>query len=214
MKKVLFGIMALSMAAFAVNPGVVNKDGTETASVPVEVRAEIIKAPVGLTITDEAGTVLDKLLIDHGRIVADNAGDDSVAFKIFKVKRFEQGNNTAVEIANKDGANLKVTIGDATGTKNKVATLALNGDTTNDTASKLASTLTVTGGNKPVDGQEYDHVLGANDLEHIGRVTSTIARDQLYTTTNANLTQGSHHNSRENTLTVVYTPGEETPATK
>ncbi len=209
MKKVLFGIMALSMTAFAVNPGVTDPtSGAEEASVPVEVRAEIIKAPVGLTITDEAGTVLDKLLIDHGRIVADNAGDDSVAFKIFKVKRFEQGNNTAVEIANKDGANLKVTIGDATGTKNKVATLALNGDTTNP-ASKLASTLTVTGGNKPVDGQEYDHVLGANDLEHIGRVTSTIARDQLYTTTNTGLTQGSHHNSRENTLTVVYTPGKE-----
>lgn len=206
MKKVLFGIMALSMTAFAVNPGVTNPtSGAEEASVPVEVRAEIIKAPVGLTITDEAGTVLDKLLIDHGRIVADNAGDDSVAFKIFKVKRFDptattNGGSIAIATTDTGKDNLNVKI-------DKDATLALNGDTTNDTASKLASTLTVTGGNKPVNGQEYDHTLGKDDLEHIGRVTSTIARDQLYTTTNANLTQGSHHNSRENTLTVVYTPG-------
>lgn len=206
MKKVLFGIMALSVAAFAVNPGVTNPDGTETASVPVKVMAEIVNAPVGLTITDEAGTVLDELLIDHGRIVANNAGDDSVAFKIFKVKRFEQGNNTAVVIANQDGANLNVTIGNATGQKpigGTLANLNLNGNPL-ATTSKLISTLTVTGGNKPVDGQEYNHTLGVADLEHVGRVTSTIARKEFYEN---NLVPGVHHNSRENTLTVVYTPG-------
>lgn len=201
MKKVLFGIMALSVAAFAVNPGGGDGTGAETASVPVKVMAEIVNAPVGLTITDEAGTVLDELLIDHGRIVKENAGDDSVAFKIFKVKRFEQGSNTAVEIANADGANLNVIIGDETGAKSEDATLNLNGDTA--ATSKLASTLTLTGGNTPKDGQEYDHVLGAADLEHVGRVTSRIARDQFY---EATLNPGVHHNSRQNTLTVVYTP--------
>lgn len=209
MKKVLFGIMALSVAAFAVNPGVTNPDGTETASVPVKVMAEIVNAPVGLTITDEAGTVLDELLIDHGRIVKENAGDDSVAFKVFKVKRFDQGNNKAVAIANEAGANLNVIIGDELGAKptgGTSATLNLNGDTKN--ASKLTSTLTVTGGNSPVDGQEYDHVLGAADLEHVGRVTSRIARDQFYATT---LEPGVHHNSRQNILTVVYTPATTTP---
>lgn len=201
MKKVLFGIMALSVAAFAVNPGGGDGTANETASVPVKVMAEIVNAPVGLTITDEAGTVLDELLIDHGRIVKENAGDDSVAFKIFKVKRFEQGSNTAVAIANAAGAKLNVIIGNEAGTKSEDATLNLDGDAV--ATSKLASTLTVTGGNSPVDGQEYDHVLGAADLEHVGRVTSRIARDQFYATT---LEPGVHHNSRKNTLTVVYTP--------
>ncbi len=213
MKKVLFGIMALSVAAFAANPGGTADGGTvsstnpETASVPVKVIAEIITAPTGLTITDEAGTVLDELVIDHGRIVANNAGDDSVAFKIFKVKRFEQ-NNTAVAIGGA-GDNLKVAIGDATGTKltaGTKATLKLNGDA--KATSTLASTLTVTGGNSPVDGQEYNHILAATDLEHVGRVTSRIARDEFY---DANLKPGVHHNSRQNTLTVVYTPTKLTP---
>ena len=203
MKKVLFGIMALSMAAFAANPAPTpGENGVETASVPVKVMAEIINAPVGLTITDEAGTVLDELVIDHGRIVAKNAGDDSVVFKIFKVKKFGQ-NNTAVAIGGA-GDNLKVTIGDATGTKltaGTKATLKLNGDA--EATSTLASTLTVTGGNSPKDGQEYDHTLGATDLEHVGRVTSRITRDEFY---DANLKPGVHHNSRQNTLTVVYTP--------
>ena len=97
MKKVLFGIMALSMAAFAANPGVIDPTtSTETASVPVKVMAEIITAPTGLTITDEAGTVLDELVIDHGRIVKDAATSDSVAYKLFKVQRFDGTKSVAI----------------------------------------------------------------------------------------------------------------------
>ncbi len=197
MKKVLFGIMALSVAAFAVNPGT----GTpETASVPVKVIAEIIKAPTGLTITDEAGTVLDELLIDHGRIVADTAGDDSVAFKIFKVKRFDS--TGAIDILNPTdtaGAKLKASLDNAD------TTLALNGD---PTVSKLESTLTLTGGTNPIDEISYEHIVATGEKEHVGRVTSRIARSELYAATNTggSLETGIHHNSRERTLTVVYTP--------
>lgn len=201
MKKVLFGIMALSVAAFALNPGVTNPDGTETASVPVKVIAEIIKAPTGLTITDEAGTVLDELLIDHGRIVADTAGDDSVAFKIFKVKRFDSttGAIDILDPINTDGAKLKASL------DNAATILALNGD---PTVSKLESTLTLTGGTNPIDGISYDHIVAEGEKEHVGRVTSRIARSELYADTNAggSLETGIHHNSRERTLTVVYTP--------
>ena len=48
MKKVLFGIMALSVAAFAANPGTPGE-----ASVPVQVKAEVKAATDGLVITDE-----------------------------------------------------------------------------------------------------------------------------------------------------------------
>ncbi|MGL6118923.1 MAG: hypothetical protein ACRC0V_00295, partial [Fusobacteriaceae bacterium] len=73
------------MAAFAANPGV---GIPETASVPVKVMAEIITAPTGLVITDEAGTVLDELLLDHGRMIKGAATSDSVAYKLFKVQKY------------------------------------------------------------------------------------------------------------------------------
>ncbi len=196
MKKVLFGIMALSVAAFAVNPGT----GTpETASVPVEVRAEIVKAPTGLTITDEAGTVLDKLLIDHGRIVINTASDDSVIPKKFKVRRFDSDNG-AVDILNgtDSGAKLVVSLSKAT------TNLNLNGAP--DAASKLNSTLTLTGGTNSIDSTHYEHIVVAGEDEHIGTVTSTIPRANLYESSNKGLAKGIHHNSRDTELKVVYTP--------
>lgn len=197
MKKVLFGIMALSMAAFAANPGVVENDTSgnlikETASVPVKVIAEIITAPTGLTITDEAGTVIDELLLDHGRIVKGAATSDSVAYKLFKVQRFDGTSATKI-----GAGTLNVKLDEAT------TTLAKNGTST---ASTLTSALTLTGGATQVSSKEYTHTTGADDTEHVGRVTSTIAQAQLDGTDNKTLETGIHHNSRERTLTVVYTP--------
>ncbi|MHA5067253.1 hypothetical protein [Cetobacterium somerae] len=180
MKKVLFGIIALSMTAFAVNPGT-----DSTASVPVKVIAEIITAPTGLTITDEAGTVLDELVLDHGRIVKGNATGDSSVYKIFKVQRFD-GTNTPAVI----GAGTLAVSLDGTTT-----TLAKNGDASSE--SQLTSTLSLRG------GQSYEESTDASATEHVSRVFSTIAKTELL---NDKLETGIHHNSRERTLTVVYTP--------
>ena len=204
MKKVLFGIMALSMAAFAANPGT---GDPETASVPVKVMAEIINAPVGLTITDEAGTVLDELVIDHGRIVKGAATSDSVAYKLFKVQRFD---GTTSETQPIGAGTLTVELDEKMATDKKgKATLAKNGDTNH--ASKLTSTLALTGGATQESSTKYVHNLTGADTEaHVGRVTSTIAKGAATDTEgsllNSELRPGVHHNSRQNTLTVVYTP--------
>ncbi|UPO97548.1 hypothetical protein MKD34_01510 [Cetobacterium somerae] len=192
MKKVLFGIMALSIAAFAANPGTDSE-----ASVPVKVIAEIITAPTGLTITDEAGTVIDELLLDHGRIVKGAATSDSVAYKLFKVQRFDGTKPTKI-----GAGTLNVKLDEAT------TTLAKNGTST---ASTLTSALTLTGGATQVSSKEYTHTTGADDTEHVGRVTSTIAKTELLKT---GIETGIHHNSRERTLTVVYTPAKPTEGGK
>ncbi|WP_281699734.1 hypothetical protein [Cetobacterium somerae] len=186
MKKVLFGIMALSMAAFAANPGT-----ADTASVPVKVIAEIITAPTGLTITDEAGTVIDELLLDHGRIVKNTATSDSVAYKLFKVQRFDGAQTPVTRPIGAGKLNVKLDDPETTLKKNGTSTI-----------STLASTLALTGGATQKSSIEYDHPTLAADTEHVGRVTSTIAQANL----NAVAETGIHHNSRERTLTVTYIP--------
>lgn len=190
MKRVLFGIMALSIAAFAANPGTGATDAAGEASVPVKVRAEIVKPSAGLTITDEAGTVLDELLIDHGRIVKGAASDDSVKDKIFKVKMGRE-DETYVAMA----GDLRVSL-DKTSTS---LTNAL-------AASTLTSTLSLVGGSGTtlVSGEEAAYVAKVNGTEHTGRVNSVISRDQLNA---AGLEEGIYNNGANRpTLTVVYTP--------
>lgn len=190
MKRVLFGIMALSIAAFAANPGTGATGTAGEASVPVKVRAEIVKPSAGLTITDEAGTVLDELLIDHGRIVKGAASDDSVKDKIFKVKMGGE-NEAYVAMA----GDLRVSL-------DKTSTSLTNALAT----STLTSTLSLVGGSGTtlVSGEEAAYVAKVNGTEHIGRVNSVIPRDQLNAT---GLEEGIYNNgANKPTLTVVYTP--------
>lgn len=193
MKKVLFGILALSMTAFAANPGVDN-----TASVPVKVIAEIITAPTGLTITDEAGTVLDELLLDHGRIIKGAATSDSVAYKLFKVQRFVDGVSSEIGAGT---LNVKLTE-TGTETETAVATLKKNGTLT-EVNQKLTSALSLSGGSTGGTATSYTQATTKDDTEHVGRVTSVISQSQL---ANDDLETGIFHNARANTLTVVYTP--------
>lgn len=184
MKRVLFGIMALSVATFAANPGTGATDAAGEASVPVKVLAEITAPQAGLTITDEAGTVLDELLIDHGRIVKGAATDDSKAFKLFKVKMGDSSNQY-VEMNGKLTVNL-----------NKYTT-ELNGP--ND--GELNSVLSLAGGKTNTEGG-YEAEI--NGTEHTGRVNSVISRDQL---NDDDLAHGIYNNGLDRpTLTVVYTP--------
>ncbi|MGL5088481.1 MAG: hypothetical protein ACRC6Z_03370 [Cetobacterium sp.] len=190
MKKVLFGILALSMAAFAANPGVPGTvPDTEVASVPVEVRAEIITAPTGLVITDEAGTVLDQLLLDHGRMIKGAATSDSVVEKIFKVQRYIAG--TAAPIG---AGTLNVQLDSAD------AILGLDGDLTGTTLKSVLS-LGNSNGASFVSTTEYNQTLVAADTQSLGRVTSRISQTEL-----AAAPLGIFHNARANSLAVVYTP--------
>ncbi|WP_047395884.1 hypothetical protein [Cetobacterium sp. ZOR0034] len=184
MKRVLFGIMALSVATFAANPGTGTATTEGTASVPVKVLAEITAPQAGLTITDEAGTVLDELLIDHGRIVKGAATDDSKAFKLFKVKMGDSSNEY-VEMNGKLTVNL-----------NKYTTKLIGPN-----SGKLDSVLSLAGGKTNATGG-YEAEI--NGTEHTGRVNSVIPRDQLNAT---KLEEGIYNNGADRpTLTVVYTP--------
>lgn len=189
MKKVLLGIMALSMTAFAVNPGEGDPSTGEVASVPVKVKAEIIKSPTGITITDEAGTVLDQLLLDHGRMIKGQAAEDSKVYEIFKVKRFdEDGNSTDI-----GSGTVKVEL------DNLEAKLAKDGDTA---LSSLLSNLALLGNGKYDSAKSYTETITTGKTEVVGRVTSTIAQSQLL----ANTELGIFHNGGLNTLTITYTP--------
>lgn len=157
MKKVLFGIMALSMAAFAANPGI----STE-ASVPVQVKAEVIAATDGLVITDMAGNILtDGLIIDHGTRVKGETHDKSVQFKVKKLNT-DGSYGTTLSATTTD--KLKVSL-DKTTTTLKHLTKA----------NTLTSNLALAGG-----GQNYTVDGAGAHAEHVGTITSTIqfANDQ------------------------------------
>ncbi|MGL5316070.1 MAG: hypothetical protein ACRC92_22630 [Peptostreptococcaceae bacterium] len=208
MKKVLFGIIAIStLSLAAVNPNNPNNPAnppgsgttTETAAVPVRVIAELIPAPYGLTITDEAGTVLDELVLDHGRMVLGQATGDSTVFKPFKVKRFSTA-GTAVAIANAAGAKLQISLRDKTsvagGAVTTSTTLKLNGT---DSSKSLTSNLSLLGSTTG----SYEQTLQGGETEYTGRVTSRIPEASLSSTT---LTSGIYHNGGQHVLEVTYVP--------
>lgn len=199
MKKKLFGLFALSTMAMAAAPG--NPGAGDSASVPVKVMAEIITAPTGLVITDEAGTVLDELLLDHGQIIKGMATDDAKVQSVFKVKRYSHAGAVVTEedLGSESKNKLTVTLG-ASGT----ATLYKGGDSssanTPDVTTQMTSTLSLSGGTNQTSLTEYSQHLAAGDKEHMGRVMSTIPKATLNT---ANLSSGLYHNQGTNTLTVT-----------
>ena len=196
MKKVLFGIMALSMTAFtATNPG----DKTNGASVPVRVIAEVVKPADSLVITDEAGTILDELLLDHKIVAGTSNSSDSVVTKNFKVKVTNA--DGAVDINNK--GNVTIALDQTTTTLTKVGSAAIP-------ANQITSNLRLvngTGGdtNAPnigVDSYKYEALLSGG--EHLGTITSTIAARSVPTTAGS----GAYDNKVTGTmptLTVTYT---------
>lgn len=202
MKKVLFGIIALSMAAFAANPGDTTEDeGAKkgSASVPVRVMAEVIKPASSLIITDEAGTILDELLLDH-KIVGGSNAADSVIAKNFKVK-VTRTDGTVDTGINGDESTHKVTI-----KLNKTATtLTKVGGT-----GTITSTLRLVNGVNAVSTNQYTAPLSGG--EHLGTITSTIAAKSVPTA------EGAYDNKVTGdmpTLSVTYAAsGEPSEITK
>ncbi|MBC2852028.1 hypothetical protein H5J22_11530 [Cetobacterium sp. 8H] len=167
MKKVLFGIMTLSMTAFAANPGTIIGEGAKTASVPVRVIAEVVKPASALVITDEAGTILDELLLDH-KIVGGTATGDSVIAKNFKVK-----------VTGTDGDVDK----DITSTGENSHMVTINLDNTTTTLTKVGGTKTIKSTLRLVNGvnlvESNEYIAGLKSGEHLGTITSTIAAESL-----------------------------------
>lgn len=202
MKKVLFGIIALSMAAFAVNPGDITEEkGVKkgAASVPVRVMAEVVKPASSLIITDEAGTILDELLLDH-KIVGGSNAADSVIAKNFKVKVTGTGGVVDTDI-NGDESTHKVNI-----KLNKTATtLTKVGGT-----GTITSTLRLVNGVNTVSTNQYTAPLSGG--EHLGTITSTIAAKSVPTA------EGAYDNKVTGdmpTLSVTYAAsGEPSEITK
>lgn len=183
MKKVLFGIIALSMTAFAANPG----DKENGASVPVRVIAEVVKPANALVITDEAGTILDELLLDH-KIVGGSDKGDSVIAKNFKVK--VTGTDGAVDT--KNNGNVTIALNETTTTLTKVGSAATSGN-------QITSALRLVNGVNAVNSNEYTAPL--SEGEHLGTITSTIAKESVPTEAGAydNKVTGAMP-----TLTVTY----------
>ena len=187
MKKVLFGIIAISMAAFAVNPG----DKENGASVPVRVIAEVVKPASSLVITDEAGTILDELLLDHKIVAGTSNSSDSVIAKNFKVR--VTGTDGAVDSTiTSTGSNHLVTVN----LNNTTTTLTKVGGT-----GTIASTLRLVNGVNAVSTNQYTAPLSGG--EHLGTITSTIAAGSVPTTAES----GAYDNKATGnmpTLSVTY----------
>lgn len=197
MKKVLFGIMALSMTAFAANLGDITGDeGSETgsASIPVRVIAEVLKPANALVITDEAGTILDELLLDH-KIVGGSAIGDSVIPKNFKVK-VTDGDGTVANITGTSGESgthqVRINLSATTTTLTRVGTAGGEGN-------EITSTLRLVNGVDDVASNEYIAPLKAG--EHLGTITSTIAAGSVPTAAGA---YDNKSTSGMPTLSVTY----------
>ena len=110
MKKVLFGLLAISVVSFgaatadaavstgtqttgvtgsATNPGTYTKDLTKigdsgAAGVPLQVKANVIPASSRLVLVDENNKVIDNLVFDHGNLIP---GATSNISQIVELKR-------------------------------------------------------------------------------------------------------------------------------
>lgn len=176
MKKVLFGIMALSMATFAAtNPGEMTGTGTEkagTASVPVKVLAEVIAVTDAIVITDEAGNIIgaEGIVLDHGTRTKTDGEHTTAPFR-FKVKRMSETEANAPI----DGK-LTVTIaapGTAKTTHHPINLGKIGGGTTN--GEQLESHLKLENASSTLVGGKhgYEATMGAA-TEHTGEITSTV----------------------------------------
>lgn len=176
MKKVLFGIMALSMTAFAANPGnITGSDSkTGTASVPVKVLAEVIAVTDAIVITDEAGNTIgaNGIVLDHETRTQADGVHTTAPFR-FKVKRVTSAGAQPIN------GILTVSI-DAPGTGDEKGHSINLGKIGGGAADVLASTLKLAnggsgyGGSPLADKHGYTANMGTELKEHTGEITSTV----------------------------------------
>ncbi|MGL5964457.1 MAG: hypothetical protein ACRCZ2_08715 [Fusobacteriaceae bacterium] len=147
MKKILFGLIALSSISFAANPG------TEaTASVPVEVKAEILAQSASLQITDISGNLLNKIVLDHGQITKGLNNNDSIISQDFKVVK-QDGSGELAEWA--DGDKMEISIDSPT-------TTLKNGANELESSLSLVTDTNLTVGATEHKGTISSEILGTN----------------------------------------------------
>lgn len=171
MKKIILGVVALSVVSFAVA-----KEG-ETASVPVTVKAVITEAPSGLAIVDEVTGQVDQVVIDHGTIKRGTLSDDSpsIQTKAFRVVRV---NENGTGLAPLGATQLSVGLSAAKTTLTKIGSTT-GGDvlTSNLELHHKTGTLATKAGTNPAtgDGNYYTVALKGDETEHRGEIRSMIS---------------------------------------
>lgn len=175
MKKIILGVLALSVVSF----GAVG----ETASVPVTVKAVITEAPTGLAIVDEVTGQVDQVVIDHGTIKKGTLSDvnPSIQTKGFRVVRLD---NAAQEVA-LGATKLSVGLSEKTTELTQIGgaeTLTSNLEIYHKTGTLTTGAHPITGGS----GDNYAVTLVGDEKEHRGEIRSII--------TEANAPEGRYDN--------------------
>ena len=188
MKKVIFGLLALSTVGFA--------NMSSTNNIPVKVKAEIVAGESSLIIADENGNnfIGDKIVLDHGRIQKGYANDSIVTqkFSVQLKPAYADPANSAVTMNGK----LEVSLNDST------ATLAKANST-----SKLISNLSVATEDSAADRTDMGYDVKLSSNIHVGEIKSVIDKAH-FVATNSLVEAGAHANGdSENRLTVTFTPG-------
>ncbi len=81
MKKLLFGVIALSALSFGANPGdtvPTTQNGTGSASVPMEVRVTVLPKGSNLILVDQNNILINKLIFEHGSMIAGLSAESKV----------------------------------------------------------------------------------------------------------------------------------------
>ena len=173
MKKVLLGVLALSVVSFGETS--TPKVG-DTASVPVTVKAVIEKVPAGLAIVDEVTGQMDQVVIDHGTIGKGtlSASSPSIQTKGFRVVRMDADG----KLVPLGATELSVGLSDASTTLTKIGSSDTNDKlTSNLEVYHKTGTLTTKGTNPNGTGAEGSHYTVAllnTDDEHRGEIRSII----------------------------------------
>lgn len=208
MKKILFGLAALSAIAFGADSTGVHNSTYGNNKIDVETRAFIINS--GLVITASAGTENDtiadaikKAVLDHGTLMAGTNAISEVARTVYVRKtngtNFPEG--TVVNIAlNADGSNqnnLKNTSGE---TDNHKIAHQLDASVTNVTYD--AGSGNSTNGNQTLSLSSTDKILSAGDFK-VTTETHNIPIELKSTIANGGITASHAEGQYTNTSTLA-----------
>lgn len=153
MKRVLFGLLAVTAVAFGANPGgsVPTTPGTSgSVGVPLEVRVTVLPKGPQLVLVDENNVLIQKLSFDHGNMVAGLT--ESTLEKEVRLMRAD-GAAFSTNVSDAYTAKFEATDlnGNDVGGNGKVLVLNGHGAASSD---KIDSILTFRTGDIPVKGAD------------------------------------------------------------
>ncbi|MGL4801641.1 MAG: hypothetical protein ACRC18_05185 [Cetobacterium sp.] len=190
MKKIILGVLALSAVSFGAAAV-----ASETASVPVTVKAVITEAPSGLAIVDEVTGQVDQVVIDHGTIKKGTLSQDSPSvqtkgFRVVRIGKVEEAGAQTDGLVPLGAKQLSVGLSAAETELKKIGST----EEADVLTSKLelyhkTGTLTTPSDENPAtgDGSHYTVALTGEETEHRGEIRSII-------TTTGTATEGRYDN--------------------